>query len=612
MHISRIRIRNFRSIENETIPLDQFTVFCGPNSCGKSNIFRAIQLAFQKDVSKDDAQKNLTASKLGHGGAPLLSIWVECVMADISLAIQEIAGVANSSITYSFRVTRSGSVTRKLGTKVLSKDDFERILENFLPIYVPPIRDLEVDGLTPFKQLIKSALMRARGPESVRGIAETIKSLLDHRISPLVDQRDQVAKRILRAEKIHLDTSRLDVEALYDNIGLLVQIDENSIPLSSLGTGHQSAVIMHLYRRLGESMGGDVLFLFEEPDNHLHPSTIRSICDDLKAMSSTAQVLVSTHSPVLLEHVGFHPLRPLVLNDHRHTVKRNITLFDCYTEKQARAHLDFYGLRLTEPLLCSQVIVVEGITDKIALTTLFEMRTQVTPDHKDLLIINAGGKGRVVTLCHLLHCLKVNWKCVFDHDALFSAEVPYSVPNLSAQNISDNIVAIDSIKRVMDISSKRGRDVIKALNAVRNELMTVRPVRTYLDGSPVKKLIDLTNGLSAAEIAQFRAATRRNRRRESRELLRKANIFTWSATLENAILRNPHCEAIVESKLVALGKLSPLLANDPNRRTAILNKLHDAATQTEIFSQIVGDLESARKFNRTEVNDCFSYLFDDL
>jgi predicted ATP-dependent endonuclease of OLD family len=71
MHISEIRIRNFRSIEDLSVPLDRMTAFCGPNSCGKSNVFRAIQLAFQQSVSASDAQQNLPASKLVAGG-PLL------------------------------------------------------------------------------------------------------------------------------------------------------------------------------------------------------------------------------------------------------------------------------------------------------------------------------------------------------------------------------------------------------------------------------------------------------------------------------------------------------------------------------------------------------------
>ena len=106
MHIAEIRIRNFRSIEDMSIPLDRFTVFCGPNSCGKSNVFRAIQMAFQREVSMEDAQNNITDSKLGQGG-PTASIWVDCKLTDVPSAIRGLAGATENNLGYTFRVTRS-------------------------------------------------------------------------------------------------------------------------------------------------------------------------------------------------------------------------------------------------------------------------------------------------------------------------------------------------------------------------------------------------------------------------------------------------------------------------------------------------------------------------
>lgn len=96
MHIEELRIRNFRSIDDLRLPLDRFTTFCGPNSCGKSNVFRAIQLAFESDVGIEDAQQNLPTSKLVQGG-PLLSIWVDCHFRDVPPAVQGIAGASSSS-----------------------------------------------------------------------------------------------------------------------------------------------------------------------------------------------------------------------------------------------------------------------------------------------------------------------------------------------------------------------------------------------------------------------------------------------------------------------------------------------------------------------------------
>ena len=72
-----------------------------------------------------------------------------------------------------------------------------------------------------------------------------------------------------------INTKAVSLETLYELVTLDVKVDGQSIPLQDLGTGHQSALIIHLFRQFGEVTEGDTLFLFEEPGNHLHPSTIR-------------------------------------------------------------------------------------------------------------------------------------------------------------------------------------------------------------------------------------------------------------------------------------------------------------------------------------------------
>jgi len=611
MHIAELRIRNFRSIEDLTVPMDRLTTFCGPNSCGKSNLFRAIQLAFQESISLEDAQSNLTDSKLGQGG-PTLSIWVDCRLAEIPSEIQSLAGTTRSSIRYSFRLTRSGKVTRKLGDKTLSADEFGQFLLHFLPVYVPPIRDLSADGLIPFKRLIKAALQRARGAGNIKSVTDIARKLLEKKGALLLEKQTELARKILRADKLSLDTREVDVEALYDNIGLRVHVGGREKPLSALGTGHQSAVIMHLYRQLGEDMPGEVLYLFEEPDNHLHPSTIRSICDDLKAISRQSQVLVSTHSPVFLAHVGFAPLRPLVQNDHGFTVRREITLLNHFTEKQARAHLEFYGVRLTEPLLCSRVVVVEGVTDRAVLSTLFEKRTGTTPDQADLLLIAAGGKDKAVTLCHLLQCLGVEWRCVLDRDASFSSEVPFCRLNLPNPDIAAGISAIDTIKGLIDTAQKRGSKATKSLLAIRNELTTTPPVRQLIEGSPLKSLLEKTGVLTVTEQSQLKTALGGNRKREAWKLLAKAKTFVWSSVLEKVLLHNADSENCVEAQLVVIGELSAALTGNPNRHETLINKLHEAGNKPGVLNQVVIALDDGGHFSRSEVNECYYLAFGNL
>ena len=48
--IKKIRIKNFRSIVDETLELDNFNVFVGLNDCGKSNVLKALNLFFNEET----------------------------------------------------------------------------------------------------------------------------------------------------------------------------------------------------------------------------------------------------------------------------------------------------------------------------------------------------------------------------------------------------------------------------------------------------------------------------------------------------------------------------------------------------------------------------------
>lgn len=612
MHITELRVRNFRSIDDLKLRFDRFTVFCGPNSCGKSNIFRAILLAFQPQITIQDAQTNLPTAKLVQGG-PKLSIWVDCLLEGLPAPLQALAGTIVSSTQYSFRLTRAGTLTRKLGSKTLTEEDFDLLLQHFLPVYVPPIRDLNADGLVPFKRLIKTTLQRGRGPGNINQVSDSARKLLEKKATVLLEKQGALVTKLLRAEKLTLDTHELNIEAIYENLGLTVHSNGLEKPLGSLGTGHQSAVIMHLYRQLGESVAGEVLYLFEEPDNHLHPSTIRSICDDLSSLSLQSQVMVSTHSPILLAHAGFVPLRPLAQNSNGVTIHRSFNLLSEFSEKQARAYLESYGIRITEPLLSRRVLVFEGATDKAVFGSLFEERQGLTADQADILLVGAGGKDRVVTLCHILKCLGVDWYCVMDSDAALSSEVPYLLSTVTDTEKAAGVASIDSLKTLLDTSKRRGKNALNSLNAIRKELSAASPpVVHYFDNSPLKLLVEKTKTLTLTEQAQLKSALSAGRKRDAWDLLGKANTFIWSSTIESVLLHNAAAEDCVETALIAAGQLTGALTGNPNRKTTLVNKLHDSGNLPTVLPQVVRALEDGGHFKKTEVNQCYKMAFPEV
>jgi predicted ATPase len=604
MHISRLRIKNFRSIDDLTLDLDRFAILCGANSCGKSNVFRAIQLAFREYVRKDDAQQNLPQQKLGVG-APTLSIWVTIEFEDVPKELREISGSNTGAVRYEFRLTRAGNITRKLGGVALTDDQFAILRERFLPIYVPPIRDLEGAGLEPFRQLMRQALQRSsRGASNVKSLNQTAKNLVKQKAQSILVQQSGLARRVLHVDALEIDASGVDVESIYDNVRLNVRVDGREMPLSALGTGHQSAVIMHLYRQLGAVMSGSVLFLFEEPDNHLHPQTTRAICDDLVEISRTSQVIVSTHSPIVISHARPSTLRPLVTNAERYTTLRLVRT--TRSDRELRRAFEDFGLRMIEPLLATRVVVVEGPTDKAALAALYEARRGMTPDHADILIVAAGGKERVVRLCTLLGELGVEWRAVLDADALYAADTPCVRGGLSTQQKTNALGAMAIVRNVLDVSGARGKGIGKTLAAVEAELRTPHQRPAPLVSAPVQPL--LSAALSTSEIGRLSDAVARQKPKLRRQLLEKSNLYCWAGDLEGALLQMPAAADIAEQALIRAGRIQGPLATDAERVDRLKATLKNS--DANVIGDVVAAVDAAGLFGKSDVNFCWRFLFE--
>jgi putative ATP-dependent endonuclease of OLD family len=83
--------------------------------------------------------------------------------------------------------------------------------------------------------------------------------------------------------------------------------DEGDIPLKNRGDGFRRITMMAYFEHLADEGGkGDaenVIYGFEEPETFLHPSAQEQLFLRLKMVSEgNAQVLVTTHSPVIVAH----------------------------------------------------------------------------------------------------------------------------------------------------------------------------------------------------------------------------------------------------------------------------------------------------------------------
>lgn len=612
MQIKKLRIRNFRSIDDLELKLGPVAVLCGPNSCGKSNVLRAIEYAFLSALDRDAIYKNMIAKKRDQQGGPNLSIWIEMWFTACPNQVLKMAKAKPAEdVKYQFRAYRNGKIIRLINEEPVDEDGLATLRGAFQPVYVPTIRDPSSGGMDPFQRLFADVLRRSRGDMTMHAATKRACDILKTKAEPLLREHRGLAGSILHSSGFEITTDGIDLDHIYREVGISVLLpDGKKMPLESLGTGHQSLFIIHLYRQLGEYSPGHSLYLFEEPDNHLHPTTVRAMACDLTKLSQTAQVIVSTHSPMLVNLLGLENSRSLYLDNAESTALRKTDLAG-YKESELRHLLMQYGIRATEPLFAKRIILVEGPSDFQLLTGLIERRFGRSPDQMDVLLINAGGKDGVVRLAELLTALGAEWRAVLDWDAAFSSEVPYTSVGLGGEDQASVISAIELVGGILAGETKRGGNARKQLKAIRTEVEKGRPVQMAYDGSVIERLAKAVKKLSAVDIVQLREAIRKGHKKNYRQHVGRLNAWLWSGTLEDVVLTSEEKVKTVEAVLIKRGKIKSPLPED--RRTQQLRSLlHNSGQDVELWSALVKTFEDQGLFARTEVNMAVDFIMDGL
>jgi predicted ATP-dependent endonuclease of OLD family len=622
MHIEKVRVRHFRSIDDLVLSVDDLSLFCGPNSCGKSNFFRALQFAFRPDeeLSENTIYENLISSKRDTPGGPHLSIYVDITFAECPKEIHDFAQVPEGEpIEYNFRAIRTGTITRDLGEYDREESEpgnevLNLLKEHFDIIFVPPIRDLTAGGMKPFQRLLGAALRRSRRQTDLSQPAEEAKDVLRNKADSILSEHASFAEDTLHVDGLELDTEKVTLEDLYEDVSLDVTVGGERTPMSDLGTGHQSALIIHLYRQLGEVSDCDTLFLFEEPGNHLHPSTTRTIGNDLQEISDDTQVFVTTHSPLLIRHFGFESLCALEMNEEHVTEHREVDL-QGLSDGELRVLFRHHGLRLTEPLLSRRIVVVEGASDAVLLSRLIARRCGCTVDQMDMVVVPAGGADRVVELSKLLHRLDVEWRVVFDWDVAIGGNSPLTEDGLSEEDEEAASKALDTITEILS-SGRRGKGVSKSLRKISEELENGRSSPKVYEGSKLETFLEGDNQaqqITRADRRKLVPALKDQHVTDFQPILNKYNAWLWRDDIEGAVMYKDGSADILERVLVDEEVIPDPIKGVDNRKERLQNTLHGKAQKDPlVLKKVIDELDKQKMFSRTQMNKAVRWITEDL
>lgn len=460
--VTHIDIQNYRSIAKTPanhkqlgLPLKDYTVLIGRNNTGKSNLLSAIQLLFEgtaKDLREDDfhgqghtkaSEISITATLVGIGG--YLSLLAKEHRAKIEACVED------DSIKIR-RTAKRGKGLDKIQIWQPQKKDFglptgiDAALKQMLPeiIFIEAFKDPTAEAVGKstatlgkmLSRIVKSVetavlsdLEKAfEKAEPKLNVIEKDGKATDRRVKDIQSIEGLIKQHLAdvfeRAE-VRLEFSFPGISTLFGSVTVKTRDHSEAVwtPPGWQGQGFQRMLYFALVRTLadiirrgGKAVTRPFLLLFEEPEAFLHPSLQRSISDALEDITTQNQVIIATHSPMVVT--------PSRLENIVFTRMENHTRFclpDLGGAEPSDKHL---GRLLTltnsaEFLFADRVLVVEGPSDRSIFEAVWSRRKQLDLPECHLAVLDCGSKDVMPRWCSILHNMGIRSHAVADLDLLW-------------------------------------------------------------------------------------------------------------------------------------------------------------------------------------------------
>lgn len=389
--------KNYRSISTAyKLPLTDYTVIVGPNNEGKSNILKGLGLAltlltgnkqqrfrrpglisysnrgierFDYDWERD-YPINLQATELEGRSEftcefELTEEELEEFKAKIKVNLNSILkakiSVGKGDVKFDFLMKGRGK--ESLNKKRLEISQF--VNDKLLLQYIPAIRtsDLAInivesllerelstlEGNPEFKEVIK-VITKLQQP-LIRKIAKSLKESISGFIPDVknisIKNRENVGRLISSSCRVYVDDG-IETDLQFKGDGV--------ISLTAI------SLLQHFSKQ--GSLNKGLVLLLEEPESHLHPKAIHSLKKVLLDISKTNQVIVTTHSPIIIER----------LQVKHNVIVQNGKAIPANNVNEIRQSL---GITMSDNLASAYlVLLVEGEEDIILLKPWLEEKSE--------------------------------------------------------------------------------------------------------------------------------------------------------------------------------------------------------------------------------------------
>jgi putative ATP-dependent endonuclease of the OLD family len=425
MKIKRLLVYNFRSIKELDINTSDLCALIGPNSSGKSNILRAIDLV----LGEGWTTKAKIARELFNDPEKPIIIEIEFVN-PIVYTNKNGYDESIAKIKLDMKLTPElyAKTTVNEDATFYSQEQFKKLCHF---IYIPSERqlssELRVSQWTMLGKLMK--IVYENYINKYGGNEQKLKKDFAGKIKLAKEfLEDDFAKEQITFDKFKASFRKhcvenssglasefepiLDIYNLnwfYKTLQIHVKEDipEKHFDSEEVGAGMQNLLMISIFQTYAELMGGKVVFGIEEPEMYLYPQAQRALYKNLIKLSKDTQIFYSTHNQNFVDASRPDDIVLLRKNVDKGTYKleRDEYFSEETAEKRWHKIYTHFNTERNELFFAKKVILVEGDSDKILYSTLCEDRWGIDLDAKGVSIISCGGKGGVnyfVGVCKLI------------------------------------------------------------------------------------------------------------------------------------------------------------------------------------------------------------------
>ena len=360
--LTRLQIKNIRSLADVSIETRPINVLFGPNGSGKSTLLEALRLVRDcvfRDVEEAARTRNNGYGMLRQGvnESEGILIKLETTLAEYALQL----GFSRGQIEpYAGEVLHSKGeqvpfINRETGSDTAEFCDYE-IIQVFTRLTFPEklalTQYMHGSGLIPtevlnFRDLLNSVHfyhshyidlygLKHRGSES--GMDISLREDCGNLWSVLrnIHGKGAIDSRYATIISFMQNSFPNFKDIVFDSAGpngVYASFVEKSCPdpIPALGVSDgQLQMLIHLTALFSEGTDRDSLIVFDEPETSLHPYAISVFAEAVKQATKewNKQVFIATHSPVLISQFDPEDLLATGLDESGQTILTRVSEMD--------------------------------------------------------------------------------------------------------------------------------------------------------------------------------------------------------------------------------------------------------------------------------------------